>query len=113
MNSIQVSERHLEMSDAYMRDAHYGGLSPRGRFDATFDGGYFALLSVLTDEERRGHEHPSPQVVEIACRRLDLDSEPGVFLGGRRYSGDELPPLAVVLAWAENVRARVRELGIK
>lgn len=113
MNSIPFSERHLEMSDVYMRDAASGYLSPRGIFDATFDGGYFALLSVLTDEERRGHEHPSPQVLEIASRRLELDAQPGVYLQGCRYSGDEMPALAEVLAWAEGVRARVRELGIK
>lgn len=112
MKTIQASERHLEMSDAFMRDASSGVLSPRGAFDAIFDGGYFALLSVLTDEERRSHEHPSPHVVEIACRRLKLETARGLFLQSLRYSGDDIPPLAEAFAWAESVRARVRELGI-
>ncbi len=101
------------MSDSCMRDARTGKLSPRGCVDAALDAGYFALLSVLTGEERRAYEHPSPQVVEIACRRLNLDSMPGVLLQGLRYSGDEAPSLVEVLAWAEGVRARARGLGIK
>ena len=113
MNAIPISKAHMAMSDCYLRDAGYGGQSPRGRVDTAFDSGYLALLSVLTDEERRSHEHPSPQVVEIASRRLALDPGRGVFLQSCRYSGDDMPALPDVLGWAEGVRARVRELGIK
>lgn len=53
MKSVQVFRRHLELSVLYLSEACSGKLSLRGCLDAALDAGYFALLSVLTEEERR------------------------------------------------------------
>ncbi len=108
--SIKASAAHLRMSDAYMSDAVGGALSPRGACDAAFDGGYFALLSVLSPDERIAFEHPSGEVVVLASRRLGLDATQGVELARIRHSPHDWPGLAEVLAWARGPRAKAREL---
>ena len=108
---VRVSAAHLRLSDTYMNDAVGGGLSLRGACDAAFDAGYLGLLSVLTADERAAFEHPSGEAVVLASGRLGLDVSPGVQLAHIRYSSDDWPVLADVVAWAAGVRAKALELG--
>ncbi len=107
---VQISAAHLRLSDADMNDAVGGALSPRGACDAAFDSGYFALLSVLTSDERAAFEHPSDEVVVLASSRLGLDATQGVELVRLRHSSNDWPGLAEVLAWARGPRAKAHEL---
>lgn len=107
---VQISAAHLRLSDAYMNDAVGGALSPRGACDAAFDSGYFALLSVLTLNERAAFEHPGDAVVLLASSRLGLDATQGVKLARIRHSPHDWPGLAEVVAWASSARSKAHEL---
>jgi hypothetical protein len=96
-----------------MSDAATGLLSPRGSADAAFDGGYFALLSVLTRDERVALQHPSEKAVILASQRLGLDPRQGLALACTRYSAEEWPAPGEVIAWAESVRAQARRFEIR
>lgn len=113
MHSIIYSVPHLQMSDDFMRDALSSALSPRGSVDAAFESGYLALLSVLAEDERRAHEHPSQKVMQIVGSRFGFDVSLGLRLLESRYSVDECSSLAEALAWAEDIRKRVRALARK
>lgn len=108
---VRISAAHMRLSDTYMNDATSGAMSPRGSCDAAFESGYFALLSALTSDERAASSHPSELLVVLASRRLGLDPSPGVALAAVRYSPEAWTSLEDVVAWAEKVRARARELA--
>ena len=98
----------MVLSDAYLADANGPIQSPRGRVDCAFDAGYHALLAVLKESERPQGQ-PTAEAVRLACTWLKLDAEVGVLRAQRRYSATERDDLAVVLSWAEDVRARAKQ----
>jgi hypothetical protein len=113
LERVGISAAHLRMSDALLNDALAGVMSSRGACDAAFDAGYFALLAALTADERRAVEHPSERAVALASHRLGVDARHGAALASIRYSAEEWPGLAEVVAWAEGIRARARALETK
>jgi hypothetical protein len=108
---IEISIRHLSMSSDYLRDARSGQQSHQGSVDCAFEAGYFALLSVLTETERRAVEHPSPVAIALGAYRLGIDMEPGLLLLQKRLSFSERPSLAESLGWAEAMRAKVHDFN--
>lgn len=113
VQETRISTAHLALSDTYMSDAATGLLSPRGSADSAFDAGYFALLSVLTEDERAAMQHPSEQAVVLASQRLGLDPRRGLALACTRYSAEEWPEPGEVIAWADSVRAQARRFEIR
>jgi hypothetical protein len=107
---IEISLPHISMSDVYLRDALSDAQSQRGLVDCALDSAYFALLSVLSSNERRGSEHPNAHLIEMASRRLGLDPSVGMTMMRSRYSPAQHPTLSEALEWAEGVRAKVRAL---
>jgi hypothetical protein len=108
VHGIEVSAAHMAKSDQYLLDAGSVELSERGRSDSAFEAGYFALLAVLTSAERESFEHPSADVVQLACKRMGLDAAAAMRFASTRYS-PEGAPVVEVLAWAEDVRLAVRD----
>lgn len=100
----------MTKSDDYIRDARGPTQSPRGSFDAAFEAGYMALLSVLAPSERAALEHPSDAVIRTACARLTIDASQSVLMARQRFAPSISMSLTQMLDWAESVRARVREL---
>lgn len=107
---MNVSRAHMTLSDNYLQDALSEAQSERGRVDCAVDAAYAALLGVLTSTERDVLDHPNPEVAVLAARRLGVDEAQVAHMVGTRYSVDERPELKVVLAWAEGIRTRVRQL---
>jgi hypothetical protein len=99
----------MQLSDDYMRDAQSDAHSTRGRIDAAFDSGYFALLTLFERVECDAATHPSVELMLEAGRRLGMSMSPGMRLSRARYAGDdERPSLEEALEWAESVRAKMQ-----
>ena len=107
-----VSDELMRISDDYWRDAHAEVQSQRSRIDCAFEAGYCALLSVLTNAELRGVEHPSAKLLAKAARTAGVDAVPGLAAMRKRYSPfAERQTLGELLTWAKRVREAVKMLG--
>jgi hypothetical protein len=106
-----VSLAHVARSDDFFRDAQSDYSSPRGRRDAAFESGYFALLSVLTPAERDLPDHPHANVITLGAARVGISPTDGLRFAHARYAFDDRPELTEVLAWATDIRVRVRALA--
>ncbi len=107
-NQTDVARALLAASDAALRDASTECLSQRGTWDATFEAGYLALLSVLAPIERESGEHPNEIAVQLGSERLGVNAELGLRLLRARYLVEPPDPVAEVNLWSEQVRASAR-----
>lgn len=107
MNAKTISRALLAASDTYLRDALSGHQSEPGRWDAAFESGYLAILSVLSQLERDVEDHPNEIAMLLALERIGVDAEQGQSLVRMRYAAEKTASFEEVLAWATLVRSVV------
>lgn len=108
MNSPDFSRAMLAASDTYLLDASSEHQSERGCWDAAFDSGYLALLSVLSPVERDVDDHPNEMALLLASERLGVDAERGTSLLRMRYGADRTRSFEEVVTWAICIRSMVK-----
>jgi hypothetical protein len=108
MNPDDVSRALMVTSDAYLRDASSEHQSERGRWDASFEAGYIALLTILSSVERDVDDHPNETVLMLASNRLGVEAEQGLRLLRMRYSAEQARSFEEVSSWTTLVRSTVR-----
>jgi hypothetical protein len=108
MNAPDLSRAMMAASDAYLLDASSEHQSERGRWDAAFESGYLALLSVLSPVERDVDDHPNEIALLLASERLGVDADQGCSLLRMRYLAERTRGFEEVSAWAAGIRSLVR-----
>ncbi len=108
MNAPDFSRAMMAASDTYLLDASSEHLSERGRWDAAFEAGYLALLSVLSPVERDVDDHPNEIALLLASERLGVDARLGRSLLRMRYAADRACGFEEVSSWAAQVRTVVK-----
>jgi hypothetical protein len=108
MNAPDPSRAMMAASDTYLLDASSEHQSERGRWDAAFDSGYLALLSVLSPLERDVDDHPNEIALLLASERLGVDADQGRSLLRMRYAAERTRSFEGVLSWATRVRAAAK-----
>lgn len=110
MKEADFSRAMMAASDTYLLDASSEHQSERGRWDAAFESGYLALLSVLSPVERDVDDHPNEIALLLASGRLGIDADRGRSLLRMRFAADRACGFEEVSSWAAQVRFVVKKL---
>jgi len=101
-----LDERWSDMSDLYLKDAHYDGQSMHGRCTCAFEAGYFAVLRCLGPGAQHSYEHPDVAALRAIGELQDVDVGLALQFMEHRYDGDMTlnPTLSELLEWAHKMR---------